>query len=64
MPSPRLTIGDNGAFCQTAGDYCVTRLDKGWRPANVMHYVNHDGTDVLIAANRETDEVAMYEITE
>ena len=29
-----------------------------------MHYVNQEGTDVLIAANRETDEVAMYEITE
>ena len=44
--------------------YTVTVLDEGRGPANVIHYVNHDDTDVLIAANRETDEVAMYEITE
>ncbi len=47
-----------------AGDYTVTLLDEGRGPANVMHFVNEEGVDVLIAANRETDEVAMYEITE
>ena len=44
--------------------YTVTVLDEGRGPANAMYYVNSEGTDVLIAANRETDEVAMYEITE
>ncbi len=46
------------------GGYSVTRIDEGRGPANVMHFVNDAGTDILIAANRETDEVAMYEITE
>ena len=45
-------------------DYRVTLIDEGRGPANVMHYVNDAGVDILIAANRETDEVAMYEITE
>ena len=64
MPSPRLTVGENGTFCQTAGDYCVMRLDKGRRPADVIHYVNYNGADILIADKRETDEEAMYEIME
>ena len=51
-------------YDKAAGDYTVMILDEGRGPANVMHYVNDGGTDVLIAANRETDEVAMYEITE
>ena len=45
-------------------DYRVTLIDEGRGPANVMHYRNDAGVDILIAANRETDEVAMYEITE
>jgi hypothetical protein len=29
-----------------------------------MHFVNAAGKDVLVATNREIDEVAMYTITE
>ena len=47
-----------------AQSYAMTILDEGREPANVMHFVKDDGTDILIAANRETDEVAIYEITE
>ena len=45
-------------------DYCATLIDEGRGPANVMHFINDAGVDYLIATNRETDEVAMYEITE
>ena len=38
-------------------------LDKDCGSANVFHYVK-DGRDILISANRETDEVAMYTISE
>lgn len=51
-------------YDRAAGDYAVTLLDEGRGPANVMHFVNDAGADLLIAANRETDEVALYEITE
>jgi len=46
------------------GDYTVTLIDEGRGPANVMHFVSDAGVDLLIATNRESDEVAMYEITE
>jgi hypothetical protein len=41
------------------GGYTVETLDTGRGPANILHYV-HNGRDILIAANRETDEIAMY----
>lgn len=34
-------------------------LDRGCGPANVLHYVSN-GKDMLVAANREIDEVASY----
>ena len=36
-------------------------IDEGCGPANVFHYM-HGGKDILIATNREVDEVAMYTI--
>ena len=51
-------------YDRKAGSYRVTVIDEGRGPANVMHAVNDAGTDILIAANRETDEVALYEIAE
>ena len=38
-------------------------IDEDAGPANVLHFVK-DGKDVLVAANREIDEIAYYTITE
>lgn len=50
------------AFTYEDGKYQAQVLDKGCGAANVLHYV-YEGTDVLIAANREVDEIARYELT-
>lgn len=42
-----------------ADTYETQILDKDCGPANIYHYTK-DGKDILISANRETDEVAMY----
>lgn len=43
------------------GSYDAQILDRGCGPANVLKYT-YGGRDIVIAANRETDEVAMYQI--
>lgn len=48
------TYGENG--------YEAQELDAGRGAANVLHYV-YDGKDIIIAANRETNEIARYELT-
>ena len=45
------------------GDYRTELLEQPAGSANVMHYVNSSGADVIIAANREHDEIAMYTFT-
>lgn len=37
-------------------------LDKDCGPTNVYHYIK-DGKDIIISANREIDEIAMYTVT-
>ncbi|MCI8464713.1 MAG: hypothetical protein HFI63_02455 [Lachnospiraceae bacterium] len=39
--------------------YTTTIIDSGAGPANIMHF-KRDGKDFLLAANRETDETAIY----
>lgn len=47
-----------------AGFYTAQVLDTGAGAANVIHLVNADGCDVIVAANREINEVAMYTLGE
>lgn len=44
---------------QENADYEVCVMDEDCGPANVIKY-SHNGKDVIISANREIDEVAMY----
>ncbi len=41
------------------GAYVTAKIDAGKGPANVL-YFQKDGVDMLAAANRETDEIALY----
>lgn len=45
------------------GEYKSEILDYDCGSANVYHYMK-DGKDIIIGANREIDEIAMYEIEE
>ncbi len=47
-----------------AGNYKTEFIDRNTGCANAMHFVNKEGKDVIVATNREIDEVAMYTITE
>lgn len=45
------------------GAYQTTIIDHDVGPANVMHFQNSEGKDIVIAAHRETNQVAMYTLT-
>ena len=47
--------------CGMDGKYVCDPLDRGAGPANVLMFENA-GRPFLLAANRETDEVALYEL--
>ena len=46
------------------GAYRTETIDSATGCANLLHFVNAQGQDVLVGTNREIDEVAMYTITE
>ena len=48
-------------FDAEQGTYVTDELDRGAGPANVL-YFNDNGKHKLLAANRETDEIALYEM--
>ncbi len=50
-------------YDKEAGAYKSEILDYDCGSANVYHYMK-DGKDIIIGANREIDEIAMYEIEE
>lgn len=50
-------------YDKEAGAYKSEILDYDCGSANVYHYIK-DGRDIIIGANREIDEIAMYEIEE
>jgi len=52
------------AITYANGAYQTEAIDTDTGCANVMHFVNKDGKDVIVGTNREIDEVAMYTITE
>ncbi len=45
-------------------DYVMETIDEGAGCANAMKYTDSRGNDIVIGANRESDEVAMYCVTE
>ena len=47
-----------------SGTYTCDFIDRDAGCANAMHFINKDGKDIIIAANREIDEIAMYTVTE
>lgn len=44
--------------------YATEYIDRDTGCANLMHFVNAQGQDVLVGTNREIDEVAMYTVTD
>ncbi len=46
------------------GAYKTELIDKDTGCANLLHFVNAKGQDVLVGTNREIDEAAMYIVTE
>ncbi|MCB2307103.1 hypothetical protein LGL08_13190 [Clostridium estertheticum] len=57
--------GEKSLFALTynieKGKIQYENIDTGCGPANVYHYVK-DNKDIIIATNREIDEVVMYTI--
>lgn len=55
---------DTIAITWDGGSYRTAYIDRNTGCANLMHFVNQAGQDVLVGTNREINEVALYTITE
>ena len=55
---------DTIAITWADGTYRTEYIDRNTGCANIMHFVNKDSQDVLVAANREINEIALYTISE
>ncbi len=70
LGKPRWIVGwrkgtrDTIAISWGDGDYVVDYIDHDVGCANAMHFINSEGKDVVVGANRESDEIALYTITE
>lgn len=51
------------AFSYDGNSYVRDTIDEDCGSANVFHFVK-DGKDIIVSANREIDEIAMYTLTE
>ena len=66
---PALVVGHRKAernlivftYDKEAGEYVAQVIDEDCGPANVYHFIK-DEKDYLVSANRETDEVVLYEM--
>ena len=63
------SVYSDGAWSAAApvfenGAYKTQVIDENTGCANVLHFVNSDGQDVIVATNREIDEAAMYTFSE
>lgn len=47
-----------------SGTYQTEYIDRNTGCANALHFVNKEGRDVIVATNREINEVALYTFTE
>lgn len=47
---------------QEEGNYKTEYIDRNTGCANALHFKNKAGEDIIIAANREIDEIAMYTV--
>ena len=48
---------------ESSGDYKTEFIDKNTGCANAMKFVNAKGEEIIVGANREIDEIALYKVS-
>lgn len=52
------------ALSYESGTYHTQVIDRDCGSANAFHFVDPDGRDVIVGANRETNEIALYYVSQ